>query len=84
MNLLILRIFFSGEWIKLKDSEWALAVESCLKSLIHAFCVNDHDDSLQLEKIFKEVCPEIKPPLFIISQFQVCHCNFYPGIFLIY
>lgn len=59
-----------GEWIKLKDSEWALAVESCLKSLIHAFCVNDHDDSLQLEKIFKEVCPEIKPPLFIISQFQ--------------
>lgn len=59
-----------GEWIKLKDPDWALAVENCLKSLITAFCVNDHADSVQLERIFKEVCPDFRPPLVIISEFQ--------------
>ncbi|CAI9728495.1 maintenance of chromosomes 6-like isoform X2 [Octopus vulgaris] len=59
-----------GEWIKVKDPRWALAIEVCLKSLITAFCVHDHDDCSQLEKIFREVSPKSKPPSFIISQFQ--------------
>ncbi|GAB1603545.1 structural maintenance of chromosomes protein 6-like [Argonauta hians] len=59
-----------GEWIKVKDPRWALAIEVCCKALLSAFCVHDHDDCSQLEKIFREVAPRVKPPAFIISQFQ--------------
>ena len=32
----------SGANLSLREPMWARAIESCLKSLVHAFCVHDH------------------------------------------
>ena len=32
----------SGANLSLREPVWARAIESCLKSLVHAFCVHDH------------------------------------------
>jgi len=60
----------SGVHFSLKDQCWALAVESCLRSLMHAFCVHDHHDEKELEKILKSVCFTGRVPVIITCPFQ--------------
>ena len=50
---------------------WARAIESCLKSLVHAFCVHDHHDEKELESIFAAVVPPGRKPPTITNQFAV-------------
>ena len=50
---------------------WACAIESCLKSLVHAFCVHDHHDEKELESIFAAVVPPGRKPPTITNQFAV-------------
>ena len=50
---------------------WARAVESCLKSLVHAFCVHDHHDEKELEAIFSAVVPSGRKPSTITNAFAV-------------
>ncbi|XP_035666452.1 structural maintenance of chromosomes protein 6-like isoform X3 [Branchiostoma floridae] len=59
-----------GSCISLRDPELALAVESCLKNLMFAFCANDHHDERVLEGIMKQVCPQGRRPSIIISRFH--------------
>ncbi|XP_078678756.1 structural maintenance of chromosomes protein 6-like [Branchiostoma floridae x Branchiostoma belcheri] len=59
-----------GSCISLRDQELALAVESCLKTLMFAFCANDHHDEKVLERIMRGVCPDGKRPPIIISRFH--------------
>ncbi|KAK2167667.1 hypothetical protein LSH36_25g01011 [Paralvinella palmiformis] len=59
-----------GVHFSLKDQCWALAVESCLRSLMHAFCVHDHHDEKELEKILKSVCFTGRVPVIITCPFQ--------------
>lgn len=76
-TLIVLSLSRTGANIKLRDQRWALGIESCLKSqLIHSFCVNDHHDEKELEKILTSVCPKGKKPTIITSMFMVSARNF--------
>lgn len=59
-----------GSCFKLKNMEWAFAVERCLGLLMNAFCCHDHHDEAILEKIFDDVCPERQRPSIIVSAFK--------------
>lgn len=59
-----------GVCIKLKDAKWALAVESCLKNLVFAFCCDNHEDERILQQIMKASCNnEERKPSIIVSKF---------------
>lgn len=67
---LYLTIFVAGASFQLKDQSWALAVESCLRSLIHCFVCDNHKDEKLLEQIFTEVGIRRRPPI-ITCKFKV-------------
>uniref|UniRef100_A0A8C9SPB7 Structural maintenance of chromosomes protein 6 n=1 Tax=Scleropages formosus TaxID=113540 RepID=A0A8C9SPB7_SCLFO len=58
-----------GFCIRLKDPELALAVESCLKSLMLAFCCDNFKDEKTLQSIMSEHYPQGRRPLIIVSEF---------------
>ncbi|XP_044146131.1 structural maintenance of chromosomes protein 6 [Bufo gargarizans] len=59
-----------GACIRLKDPQLALAVESCLKSLLHAFCCDNHQDERMLQSIMSKVCPHGQRPQIIVNEFR--------------
>ncbi|KAJ8311272.1 hypothetical protein KUTeg_011176 [Tegillarca granosa] len=59
-----------GACFKLKDSNWALAIERCLSGLIQSYCCHDHHDEAILEKILDRVCPPKQRPSIIVSRFK--------------
>ncbi|CAL1548056.1 unnamed protein product [Lymnaea stagnalis] len=59
-----------GACFDLVDHKWALAVESCLKSLVSSFVCHDHHDEMILEDIFKrDQRSRNSRPTIITSQF---------------
>lgn len=63
---------FTGASITLQDQNWAKAVEVCLGGLLHAFCVHNHHDERELEKIMCQVVPQnARKPTVITSAHQV-------------
>ncbi|KAM8810276.1 structural maintenance of chromosomes protein 6 [Eudromia elegans] len=59
-----------GAFIHLKDAELALAVESCLKSLVLAFCCDNHDDERNLQMLMSKYYPPGFRPQIIVNKFQ--------------
>ncbi|RUS90138.1 hypothetical protein EGW08_002105 [Elysia chlorotica] len=59
-----------GAKFELKNSKWALAMESCLKGLVSSFVCHDHHDSKLLEDIFNRNCPRGRRPTIITSAFS--------------
>jgi len=59
-----------GAHIKLKDGQWALAVEKCINpGILCGFCVNDFHDEKVFEEIAKQVCPVQNMPNTMTSKF---------------
>jgi len=62
--------------MSLKDQQWALAVECCLKGLMTSFCCNDYHDEKLLEQLISSTAPPHYKPTIIVSKFKVspaCH-----------
>lgn len=59
-----------GACIRLKDPQLALAVESCLKSLLHAFCCDNHQDERVLQSIMGRVFTQGQRPQIIVNEFR--------------
>ncbi|KAK2520159.1 Smc6 [Columba livia] len=59
-----------GAFIHPKDAELTLAVESCLKSLVQAFCCDNHSDERTLQKLMAEYYPHGHRPQIIVNKFQ--------------
>ncbi|XP_074134511.1 structural maintenance of chromosomes protein 6-like [Sminthopsis crassicaudata] len=60
-----------GAYIHLRDPEFALAVESCLKDLLLAFCCDNHKDEQVLQELMKNFYPPGSPqPQIIVSAFK--------------
>ena len=64
-----------GVLFQLKEPCWALAIESCLRSLIHSFIVHDHHDERLLVEIFQSVLGRRRRPTVITSSFRVRFLN---------
>ncbi|KAL8596960.1 hypothetical protein ACOMHN_027906 [Nucella lapillus] len=60
----------SGGWFQLKDQSWAVAIEGCLRALIHSFICHDHHDEKLLEQIFKEELGNRRRPAIITCHFK--------------
>ncbi|CAI9596748.1 unnamed protein product [Staurois parvus] len=80
-----------GSCIRLKDPQLDLAVESCLKSLLLAFCCDDnHQDERTLQNLMSRDFPHGHRPSIIVNEFRdrvydvsqraVYHHN-YPTVF---
>ncbi|EHB02379.1 Structural maintenance of chromosomes protein 6 [Heterocephalus glaber] len=60
-----------GACIHLRDPELALAVESCLKGLLQAYCCHNHADERVLQALMKRFySPGTSRPQIIVSEFQ--------------
>ncbi|XP_061478624.1 structural maintenance of chromosomes protein 6 isoform X2 [Rhineura floridana] len=59
-----------GAFIHLKDAELAVAVESCLKNLILAFCCDNHKDERVLQTLMSKFCQPGSRPQIIVNPFQ--------------
>ncbi|KAM5292461.1 structural maintenance of chromosomes protein 6 [Ctenodactylus gundi] len=60
-----------GAYIHLRDPELALAIESCLKGLLQAYCCHNHADERVLQALMKRFCsPGTSRPQIIVSEFQ--------------
>ncbi|NWR59730.1 SMC6 protein, partial [Bucorvus abyssinicus] len=59
-----------GTFIHLKDAELALAVESCLKGLVQAFCCDNHSDERTLQLLMSKYYPRGFRPQIIVNKFQ--------------
>ncbi|XP_066453092.1 structural maintenance of chromosomes protein 6 [Eleutherodactylus coqui] len=59
-----------GACIRLKDPQLALAVESCLKSLLLAFCCDNHQDERMLQSLMSKVFPHGQRPQIIVNEFR--------------
>ncbi|KAM4040422.1 LOW QUALITY PROTEIN: structural maintenance of chromosomes protein 6 [Anomaloglossus baeobatrachus] len=59
-----------GACIRLKDPQLALGVESCLKSLLLAFCCDNHQDERTLQSIMAKVFTYGQRPQIIVNQFR--------------
>ncbi|XP_070194388.1 structural maintenance of chromosomes protein 6-like isoform X1 [Littorina saxatilis] len=79
-----------GACFQLRDQTWALALEVCLRALIHTFVCHDHHDEKLLEQIFQQELGNRRRPAIItcpfkntvhdISRFRVKGTN-YPTVF---
>ncbi|XP_028996683.1 structural maintenance of chromosomes protein 6-like [Betta splendens] len=58
-----------GYLISLKDPEMALAIEVCLKSLLHAFTCDNYEDEKALQGLMARLFPGGRRPAIITSQF---------------
>ncbi|XP_074847396.1 structural maintenance of chromosomes protein 6 isoform X2 [Carettochelys insculpta] len=59
-----------GAFICLKDAELTLAVETCLKSLLQAFCCDNHQDERTLQTLMSKFYPSGHRPQIIVSRFR--------------
>ncbi|NXG00563.1 SMC6 protein, partial [Sakesphorus luctuosus] len=59
-----------GAFIHAKDPELTLAVEACLKSLVHAFCCDSHSDERTLQLLMSKHYPPGHRPQIIVNKFQ--------------
>ncbi|XP_020639932.3 structural maintenance of chromosomes protein 6 isoform X1 [Pogona vitticeps] len=59
-----------GAFIHLKDAELALAVESCLKNLVLAFCCDNHKDERLLQELMSRFCQQGFRPQIIVNRFR--------------
>ncbi|XP_013378099.1 PREDICTED: structural maintenance of chromosomes protein 6 [Chinchilla lanigera] len=60
-----------GACIHLRDPELALAIESCLKGLLQAYCCHNHADERVLQALMKRFySPGASRPQIIVSEFQ--------------
>ncbi|XP_063088414.1 structural maintenance of chromosomes protein 6 isoform X4 [Cavia porcellus] len=60
-----------GACIHLRDPELALAIESCLKGLLQAYCCHNHADERVLQALMKRFySPGTSRPQIIVSEFQ--------------
>uniref|UniRef100_A0A6I8NTN1 Structural maintenance of chromosomes protein 6 n=1 Tax=Ornithorhynchus anatinus TaxID=9258 RepID=A0A6I8NTN1_ORNAN len=59
-----------GACIHLRDPELALAIESCLKGLLLAFCCHNHRDEQTLQALMRKFCPPGSRPQIIVSEFR--------------
>ncbi|XP_032860397.1 structural maintenance of chromosomes protein 6 isoform X1 [Tyto alba] len=59
-----------GAFIHMKDAELALAVESCLKNLVQAFCCDNHNDERNLQLLMSKYYPHGIRPQVIVNKFR--------------
>ncbi|XP_030411243.1 structural maintenance of chromosomes protein 6 isoform X1 [Gopherus evgoodei] len=59
-----------GAFISLKDAELTLAVETCLKSLLQAFCCDNHHDERTLQTLMSKFYSSGYRPQIIVSRFR--------------
>lgn len=60
-----------GACIHLRDPELALAIESCLKGLLQAYCCHDHADERVLQALMRKFyLPGTSRPQIIVSEFR--------------
>ncbi|XP_064002481.1 structural maintenance of chromosomes protein 6 [Pogoniulus pusillus] len=59
-----------GAFIHPKDAELTLAIESCLKSLVQAFCCDNHNDERTLQQLMSEYYPRGSRPQIIVNKFR--------------
>ncbi|KAG9334110.1 hypothetical protein JZ751_009145 [Albula glossodonta] len=59
-----------GCCIRLKDPELALAVESCLKGLMMAFCCDNYKDERILQGLMSRHYSQLKRPQIIVTEFS--------------
>ncbi|XP_074009790.1 structural maintenance of chromosomes protein 6 [Numenius arquata] len=59
-----------GAFIHPKDAELSLAIESCLKSLVQAFCCDNHSDERALQLLMSKYYPHGFRPQIIVNKFQ--------------
>ncbi|NXN74821.1 SMC6 protein, partial [Himantopus himantopus] len=59
-----------GAFIHPKDAELTLAIESCLKSLVQAFCCDNHSDERTLQLLMSKYYPQGFRPQIIVNKFQ--------------
>uniref|UniRef100_A0A663EX77 Structural maintenance of chromosomes protein 6 n=1 Tax=Aquila chrysaetos chrysaetos TaxID=223781 RepID=A0A663EX77_AQUCH len=59
-----------GAFIHPKDAELTLAVECCLKSLVQAFCCDNHSDERALQLLMSKYYPRGFRPQIIVNKFQ--------------
>ncbi|KAJ8270525.1 hypothetical protein GJAV_G00115940 [Gymnothorax javanicus] len=59
-----------GYCIRLRDPELALAVESCLRGLIMAFCCDNYKDEKTLQSLMSRHYNNLKRPQIIVSEFS--------------
>ncbi|MEE6476873.1 hypothetical protein FKM82_011251 [Ascaphus truei] len=59
-----------GACIRLKDPQLALAVESCLKALLQAFCCDNHKDERMLQSLMAKHFPPGLRPQIIVYEFR--------------
>uniref|UniRef100_A0A2R8ZLQ9 Structural maintenance of chromosomes protein 6 n=1 Tax=Pan paniscus TaxID=9597 RepID=A0A2R8ZLQ9_PANPA len=60
-----------GACIHLRDPELALAIESCLKGLLQAYCCHNHADERVLQALMKRFyLPGTSRPPIIVSEFR--------------
>lgn len=62
-------LLFLGFCIRLRDPELDLAVESCLKALMLAFCCDNYADERELQRIMSRCFPSGRRPQIIVSTF---------------
>ncbi|NXN85294.1 SMC6 protein, partial [Bombycilla garrulus] len=59
-----------GALIHPKDPELILAIESCLKGLLQAFCCDNHSDERTLQFLMSKYYPPGHRPQIIVNKFQ--------------
>ncbi|NXD79031.1 SMC6 protein, partial [Halcyon senegalensis] len=59
-----------GAFIHPKDAELTLAIECCLKSLVQAFCCDNHSDERTLQLLMSKYYPRGFRPQIIVNKFQ--------------
>lgn len=60
-----------GACIHLRDPELALAIESCLKGLLQAYCCHNHSDERVLQALMRKFySPGTSRPQIIVSEFR--------------
>lgn len=56
--------------MSLKDPSLAVAVESCLRSFMKAFCCDNHHDEAVLQELMFRYYPRSKRPQIIVCPFS--------------
>lgn len=61
---------YLGALIHPKDPELILAIESCLKGLLQAFCCDNHSDERALQLLMSKYYARGHRPQIIVNKFQ--------------
>ncbi len=61
-----------GTHLSLRDPQWAIGIEACLKGLVYKFCCHDYHDMKILNQLIARFVPDKRQrPGIIVSAFQV-------------